>query len=151
MWPIYLGGSSRENVNCLAYHEDLGLLFVGGNTTSSDFGPSETDHGFLYALDSDGNLRWGNFYYNVSYAITDISGCTLDTNSYSLAVLGMANSVPIVMEIDLESGRSISFVSLENRFDNDDFSHIYKTFGAIHYNIHVPSSLTVSFLMNNQL
>jgi hypothetical protein len=91
VWPIFAGGSSKEMVNCFAYHPETDLIIVGGNTTSSDFGPGN-EHGYLYALDMDGNFKWGRFFYNVSYAVSDISGCQLASDGESLAVLGMGKS-----------------------------------------------------------
>jgi hypothetical protein len=75
MWPIFVGGSSNEHINCIAHHPETNFIIVGGNTTSSDFGPTSDSHGFLYALDVNGNFIWGNVYYNTSYAVNDISGC----------------------------------------------------------------------------
>jgi hypothetical protein len=92
VWPIFAGGSSKEMVNCFAYHPETDLIIVGGNTTSSDFGPADNEHGYLYALDMDGNFKWGRFFYNVSYAVSDISGCQLASDGESLAVLGMGKS-----------------------------------------------------------
>lgn len=73
--PIYAGGSSKENVNCFAYDPRTEIIIVGGNTTSEDFAPAANDHGFLFALDVAGNWQWGKFFYNLSYALSDVSGC----------------------------------------------------------------------------
>jgi hypothetical protein len=109
MWPIFSGGSSRDLVNCFAYHEESGLLLVGGNTTSADFAPAANDHGYIYALDLDGNFMWGRFFYNVSYAISDVSGCQIASDGSSLAVLAMGKSVPVVMEMEITKGTTKSF------------------------------------------
>ena len=89
MWPIVAGGSSHEHVNCFAHDRRRKLMIVGGNTTSSDFAPSTNSHGFLYALDLSGNFKWGHFFYNVSFAVTDISGCQMASDGQTLSVLGM--------------------------------------------------------------
>ena len=102
----------------MAYHEDSGLIIVGGNTTSPDFAPAANDHGFLYALDIDGN---------VSYAVSDISGCQISSDGSSLSVIGMGKSVPIIMEMDIEAGTSKGFYSLEYYLTSDDISPEYKT------------------------
>ena len=69
LFPVYAGGTGDEFINCFAMDEANGLILVGGNTTSSDFAPAANDHGFLYALDLEGNWMWSKFFYNVSYAI----------------------------------------------------------------------------------
>lgn len=135
MWPIFSGGSSRDLVNCMAYHEDTGLIIVGGNTTSPDFAPAANDHGFLYALDIDGNFQWGRFFYNVSYAVSDISGCKISSDGSSLSVLGMGKSVPIIMEMEILEGTSKAFYSLEYYLTSDDVSPDYATAGAIYYEV----------------
>ena len=53
--PIYAGGSSDERVNCIKYDPLSGLILVGGNTTSDNFAPAANDHGFIFAIDIDGN------------------------------------------------------------------------------------------------
>ena len=113
LFPIYAGGSSTEYVNCFVYDKANELLIVGGNTTSDDFAPASNDHGYLYALDLSGNWRWGMFFYNVSYAVSDISGCQLSSDGSSLTVLGMGNSVPVIMDINTADGTINKFISLE--------------------------------------
>jgi hypothetical protein len=75
IWPIFTGGSSNDVVNCFLIDDVNKLMIVGGNSSSDDFAPALNEHGYLYALDYEGNFRWGYFYYNVSYAISDVSGC----------------------------------------------------------------------------
>lgn len=73
--PIYGGGAGKENVNCFVYDEKNELIIFGGNTTSENFSPAANDHGYLIALDLEGNWVWGKFFYNLSYALSDVSGC----------------------------------------------------------------------------
>lgn len=73
--PIFVGGASNEYVNCLAYDPVNQMMIMGGNTTSTNFAPAANDHAFLTAFDLDGNWKWGKFFYNVSYAMSTISGC----------------------------------------------------------------------------
>ena len=103
-FPIYAGGSSNEYVNCFIYDEANELLIIGGNTTSSDFAPAANDHGFMYALDLEGNWIWGKFFYNVSYAVNSISGCQLSSDGSSLTVFGQGNSAPIIMDMNTADG-----------------------------------------------
>ena len=77
LFPISSGGSKNEMVSCtLNYkNESTDLIIVAGNTTSDDYAPAANDHAFMYAVDMEGNWMWGNFYYNVSFAVSTISGC----------------------------------------------------------------------------
>ena len=87
IWPIFAGGTSQDLVNCFAYHPKAQMIVIGGNTTSADFAPAANEHGYLYALDMEGNFMWGRFFYNVSYAVSDITGCQLSSDGETLSVL----------------------------------------------------------------
>jgi hypothetical protein len=89
-----------------------GLILVAGNSSSEDFAPAANDHAFVYALDLEGNWQWGKFFYNVSFAISTFSGCSIDANGNAL-FLGMGNSVPIIMELNPVDGQVLAFVSLD--------------------------------------
>ena len=80
LFPITSGGSKDEKVSC-TFHDPLNdLIIVAGNSTSEDYGPAANDHAFVYAIDMQGNWVWGKFFYNVSYAVSTISGCSVDAN-----------------------------------------------------------------------
>jgi hypothetical protein len=64
---------------------------MAGNTTSINFAPAANDHAFVVAIDLYGNWQWGKFFYNVSYAISDVSGCKLSSDGSSLSLFAMAN------------------------------------------------------------
>ena len=113
-FPIYAGGSSNEYVNCFIYDEATELLIVGGNTTSEDFAPAANDHGFMYALDLDGNWAWGKFFYNVSYAVSTISGCQLSSDGSSLTVFGQGNGAPVIMDVNTVDGTINKFLTIEH-------------------------------------
>jgi len=72
---------------------------IGGNTTSDDFAPASNEHGFLMAIDTSGNYQWGKFFYNVSYALSDIQGCQMSSEGNSLTLIGLGNSQPVIMSI----------------------------------------------------
>ena len=92
-WPVYAGGDTgNEDVRCFVYDPKEELIIVGGVTTSEDFAPAANEHGYLYALDLDGNWKWGSFFYNVSYAVSSIDGCQLSSYGSSLAVQAQGNS-----------------------------------------------------------
>ena len=130
MWPILAGGSSNEKVNCIAYYPETDFIIIGGNTTSPDFGPTSDSHGFLYALDNEGNFKWGNVYYNTSHRIEDITGCQLSTNGSSLSVMAKAKSMPVAMEINPFTGSVDNFISIGFFTDYGD-SLNYETNGAL--------------------
>lgn len=92
LMPLYMGGLKKENINCFNYDDPSGVIIVGGNTTSDNFAPAANDHGFLFAIDLTGNILWGKFYYNLSYAMSDISGCSKSTDGSSLTIIGIGNS-----------------------------------------------------------
>ena len=75
LFPVFSGGSGHEYVNCVTFDKTNEIIVVGGNTTSSDFGPSNTYHGFLYGLDLFGNFRWGKYFYTQDAEVVDITGC----------------------------------------------------------------------------
>lgn len=75
LFPITSGGSKDEKVSCTIYDEVNQLIILAGNSSSEDYVPAANDHAFAYAVDLDGNWKWGKFFYNVSFAISTISGC----------------------------------------------------------------------------
>ena len=135
--------------------EAAGLVIVGGNTTSSDFAPAANDHGFLYALDLEGNWMWSKFFYNVSYAVSDISGCQLNSDGASMTVLGMGNSAPVIMDINTSDGFINKFISLEYIETSSDVVPFYKTYGAIYNDksdfFDAKNYIYAAFLMDGKL
>jgi hypothetical protein len=111
-FPVYMGGSSNEKVGCFLYDPKNEVFMIGGNTTSDDFAPAQNSHGFLIALDIDANWLWGKFFYNVSYALTDVTGCKLSSDGSSMILLGQGNSLPVYMEVDTSSGSIKNFISI---------------------------------------
>ena len=58
-------GGSRDDVASCVVHDPINeLIIVGGTTQSNDFGPSNIDHGFLYAINYAGDWTWGNYFRN---------------------------------------------------------------------------------------
>lgn len=96
-----------EDVRCFAFDPNNNLIIVGGVTISGDFAPPGTDnreHGYLYALDLEGNWQYGHFYYNVSFAISAIEGCQMASDGQSLAVAAMSNFQPVLLDINTADG-----------------------------------------------
>ena len=62
-WPIYAGGANgHEDVRCFVFDQISEYIIVGGVTTSDDFGPSGSEHGYMFALDLEGNWKWGRYF-----------------------------------------------------------------------------------------
>jgi len=89
------------------------LVIVGGVTNSADFAPAPNDHGYLFALDLEGNWKWGSFFYNVSYAVSSVDGCQISSKGNSLALTGLGNQVPLLMDINITDGTFNRFISLD--------------------------------------
>ena len=100
------------------------LIIVGGTTTSEDFGPSTSQHGYMFALDLEGNWKWGNYFYNKAVAVSSIDGCQIASNGESLAVTGMSNSKPILMDINTVDGKFNKYISLNDK-DETEQSPLY--------------------------
>ena len=133
-WPVYAGGATgSEDVRCFIYDPSNKLIIVGGVTNSEDFAPAPNDHGFLYALDLSGNWMWGNFYYNVSYAIAQINDCQLSSDGSSLAIAGLGNDLPIMMDINTKDGTLNRFLSLDLVNGSSNQVPAYSKTQAIHY------------------
>ena len=129
--PIFIGGTSNEYVNCLVYDEVNNMIIVGGNTTSTQFAPAANDHAFLVGLDMEGNWQWGKFFYNVTSALSTISGCKMASDGQSLTLMGVANSQPIMLDINAKDGSIQKFLSLEYTELTDSNVPTIVTYGAI--------------------
>ena len=75
----------------MLYDETSDYIIAAGKTNSNNFAPAQNDHGYIFALDSLGNWMWGNFFYNVSYSVSTITGCKLSSDKSYITVLGLAN------------------------------------------------------------
>lgn len=102
-------------------------------TSSEDFAPAPNDHGYMFALDLSGNWKWGSFFYNVSYAVSEITGCQLSSDGSSLAIAGIGNSQPLMMDLKPEDGTFNRFISLDYIHATDDNVPQYTHYGAIYY------------------
>ena len=72
MFPIFAGGAKDETVYSLEVDPITSNIFVSGNSLSSNFVPAENSHGYIFSLDLTGNWLWGQFFYNVSYAVSEV-------------------------------------------------------------------------------
>jgi hypothetical protein len=109
------------------------MIVMGGNTTSVNFAPAGNDHAFLIGVDYFGNWQWGKFFYNVSYAVSDISGCKMSSDGSSLSLFAMANSAPVVMDINTIDGTINKFLSVEYTAMTSSNVPTFKTYGALFY------------------
>jgi hypothetical protein len=111
-FPIIAGGSSDERIQCLMYDSTKDYMIMGGKTNSNNFAPAQNDHGYIYALDTDGNWMWGNFFYNVSYAVSTITGCKMSSQDTYVTVFGIANSLPVIMLLNKDDGSINTFLTI---------------------------------------
>jgi len=128
-----MGGSSNEKVGCFIYDPKNEIFVIGSNTTAEDFAPAQNDHGFLVGLDKNANWLWGKFFYNVSYALTDVTGCKMASDGNSMIVLGQGNSQPVYMEVDTYEGSIKNFISIMWYLANDTVVPVYSTQAGIFY------------------
>ena len=97
--------------------------------------------GFIYAVDLSGNWKWGNFYFNSS-AVTDISGCSLSTETNQIVAMGISLGKPVIMMLDL-NGKVENFISVEA---DEDESRTIKTYGAVHLDNKSQPNIYFSYL-----
>jgi len=132
IFPVFIGGTKgHEKVSCFAYDAANDIIMIGGNTTSEDFAPASNEHGFLMAIDSAGNYKWGNFFYNVSYALSDIQGCVMSKDGKSLNLQGLGNSQPVLMSVNPPDGFINTYLSVEYYNRSEDLVPDYGIAGAV--------------------
>ena len=129
-FPVTSGGTRDEQGNCLVYDPNTQVMIMGGVTRSGDYGPSNAPHGFLYAIDLEGNWVWGNYYYNRTNVV-EFTGCTLASDGSSVIVQGRSFNQTVMMILDSTDGTAVNFYSLENKKIGEEYPDI-QTFGAIY-------------------
>ena len=138
VWPIVSGGDRREEVHCQLLWENeektKQYIITAGNTTSDKYVPSSSPpHAYMYALDNDGNWKWGKFYYNQSITIQSITGCQVnDLNN--ILFTGLSDPTkpkPYIMEVNPETGKTENFISFE-KVVADDSTLYTMTKGLFH-------------------
>lgn len=77
---------------------------------------------------------WGKFFYNVSFAISTISGCYLDDNGMA-HFLGIGNSMPIIMTLDPKDGSVKAYMNIDKIGATATSMPWYATYGAIYYDM----------------
>jgi hypothetical protein len=111
-FPVMSGGSGNEVAKCMVYDEENQLIIIGGNTLSNDYGPSLGQVGFMYAVDLQGNWRWGNYYYSQA-SISDITSCSLSSDSKLLAAFGISLGQPVLLTLGKTDGKIKSVLNVE--------------------------------------
>ena len=131
--PLTVGGSRDDVASCVVHDPINELIIVGGTTQSNDFGPSNIDHGFLYAINYAGDWTWGNYFRNQTHEIRQITGCKLSTDGKQLVVLGSTREQVIMAVVNTTDGRMNNLYSLESKegAKKDAEPPQYETFGAI--------------------
>jgi hypothetical protein len=138
IFPLSSGGSKDEFVSCTVYDKERKQIIVAGNSTSEDYAPAANEHAFIYAVDLEGNWKWGKFYYNVSYAVSTISGCSMDDNG-NLMVMAVGDSKPIVMEVDLTEGDVTRFISFEKLGGDEKSLPLFYTASGVYHDVADPA------------
>lgn len=139
LFPVTLGGfRGNDIVSCTLKFEEHDLILVAGNSTSDDFGPSNRSHGYVSAIDTDGNVRWGHYFTNNSQPVSTISGCHKSSRGQAV-FLGQSEGLPVVLELSALTGMISKFVTLDQiRKENETISK-YVTFGGIYKDENDPS------------
>jgi hypothetical protein len=112
-FPIFAGGNKNEYANIIEFDPTTEYILVGGRTQSANFAPAENDHGFVYATDLNGNWMWGNFFYNVSYCVSNIGGLAMSSLNSYITVSGQSNGKPIIMNLGKTDGQIQKFITIE--------------------------------------
>ena len=114
--PVTAGGSRDDIAQCIVYDPANELIIVGGLTQSSDFGPANTNNGFLYAINFEGDWVWGNHYSNsTGDSISTISGCQLSSDGAQIVILGTTREQVVMGVVNAADGRLNNLYSLENK------------------------------------
>jgi hypothetical protein len=158
MFPITVGGEFDEFVNCTMHDKVNDIIIVAGYTESDEFAPTESAHGWAYAVDFDGNWLWGYFYYNVGAAIESIAGCHFDANN-DILFHGLSGGSPYILRTNpLNSNPTLSFVEIKAIEDEDEEpkpSYEFKATGAFYHDLNDPIDglqyYYMSFLMDNSV
>lgn len=56
---------------------------------------------------------WGQFFYNVSYCVSEVTGMQMSSKNSFITVLGYSNSKPIIMNLNRNDGSIAKFVTIE--------------------------------------
>ncbi len=116
MWPNYVGAEGNEDVRCFVYDPKSKLFIVGGKTSGkTSFVPTDDseDYGYLFALDKNGDWQWGNYFLNDTKAISSIDGCQFSSSGDALAITGLADGKPFVMDVKPSDGTIVAFFHIE--------------------------------------
>jgi hypothetical protein len=83
-------------------------------------------------MDLNANWMWGNFFYNVSYAVSEIDGIQMTSKNSYITVFGQANSKPICMTLSKTDGSIITFFTVDV-IATSTTTPTYLTPGAFYY------------------
>ena len=131
--PITVGGSRDDQANCIVYDPATKLIITGGTTRSSDFGPANTDYGFLYAVNLNGDWAWGNYFLNQTESFQQVTACKMSSNGQQVVILGTTQSQIAMAVVNATTGKITNLYSLEEKATAElrDKKPAYETFGAI--------------------
>ena len=119
--PVTVGGQGDDVANCVVYDPVNEVVIVGGNTRSNDFGPANSQYGFVYAVTLQGDWTWGNYFQNSFSPIISITGCQMASDNSSVILLGTTRDQVITATLDPSNGRITNLYALENKQAIKDF------------------------------
>ena len=80
LFPVTSGGKKEEQVTCTFHDTKNDLLILAGISDSEDYVPNSSKHAFAYAVDLEGNWRWGQYFLNGTAQFDSITGCYFDND-----------------------------------------------------------------------
>ena len=106
---------------------------MGGTTRSSDFGPATSPYGFLYAINLEGDWKWGHYFRNFTGNINQITGCSLSTDKTQVIVLGTTKDQVVTAVVNTTTGRIANLYSLSDYkvAKKGGLPPDYRTYGAV--------------------
>lgn len=132
-FPIFAGGNKDEFANILEFDPTTEYILVGGRTQSANFAPAENDHGFVYATSLNGDWMWGQFFYNVSYCVSNIGGLTMSSKNSFITISGSSNGKPIIMNLGKTDGQIQKFITIEPHTPSTSTAPQYSVNSAVYF------------------
>jgi hypothetical protein len=102
-----------------------------------------------------GNWMWGQFFYNVSYAVSEVTGVIMSSKNSYVNVLGYANAKPIIMNLNKADGQILKFLTVDLVDTSSGTTPSYTTYQALFLEekeyIDDKSYYYVSFVKDDQM
>ena len=112
LFPISIGGSGDEHINCVVHDEKNNQIIVAGNSTSANFVWASRVNAFAVAFDLDGNWKWGKYFWESSKEVKSISACHMSKDG-SLVALGVGSvNDRVILEINPQNGAKKNYFNI---------------------------------------